>query len=43
MANVDQGTGAAGIKVLCSNSSHAVMDELVPAFERASGHIVSIG
>jgi molybdate transport system substrate-binding protein len=30
------------IKVLCSNSSHAVMDELVPAFERSSGHKVSI-
>ncbi len=43
MANENQAGGAAGIKVLCSNSSHAVMDELVPAFERASGHKVSIG
>lgn len=33
---------AAGIKVLCSNSSHAVMDELMPEFERASGHKVAI-
>ncbi len=39
MTNQNQ---AAGIKVLCSNSSHAVMDELLPAFERASGHKVSI-
>jgi molybdate transport system substrate-binding protein len=38
----NQATGAAGIKVLCSNSSHAVMEELLPAFERASGHKVSI-
>ena len=43
MANENQAGGAAGINVLCSNSSHAVMDELVPAFERASGHKVSIG
>ena len=42
MTNEDQATGAAGIKVLCSNSSHAVMKELLPAFERASGHKVSI-
>lgn len=42
MINEDQATGAAGIKVLCSNSSHAVMEELLPAFERASGHKVSI-
>ena len=42
MTHLDQGTGAAGIKVLCSNSLHAVMEELVPAFERASGHKVSI-
>lgn len=40
MANPIQATS---IKVLCSNSSHAVMDELLPAFERASGHEVSIG
>lgn len=39
-----QGTDAhtAEIRVLCSNSSHAVMDELVPGFERASGHTVSV-
>lgn len=42
MINEDQATGTAGIKVLCSNSSHAVMEELLPAFERASGHKVSI-
>ena len=42
MTNQDQATGAAGIKVLCSNSTHAVMEELVPAFEHASGHRVSI-
>lgn len=42
MTNQDQTNGAAGIKVLCSNSSHAVMEELLPAFERASGHQVSI-
>lgn len=42
MANQDQATGAAGIKVLCSNSSHAVMKELAPAFERASGYKVAI-
>lgn len=42
MTNQNQATGAAGIKVLCSNSSHAVMEELLPAFERASGHKVSI-
>jgi molybdate transport system substrate-binding protein len=38
----DQATGAAGIKVMCSNSSHAVMKELIPAFERASGNKVAI-
>ena len=39
-----RGTDAdtAGIRVLCSNSSRAVMDELVPQFERASGHKVSV-
>jgi molybdate transport system substrate-binding protein len=42
MTTQDCTAGAAGIKVLCSNSSHAVMKELIPAFERASGHKVSI-
>ena len=42
MASEDQAAGAAGIKVLCSNSSHAVMKELIPAFERESGHQVAI-
>jgi molybdate transport system substrate-binding protein len=42
MTNQDRTAGAAGIKVLCSNSSHAVMKELIPAFERASGHKVAI-
>lgn len=42
MTNQRTGANAAQIKVLCSNSSHAVMDELVPEFERASGHKVSI-
>jgi len=42
MTDRNQAPGAAGIKVLCSNSSHAVMEELLPAFERASGHKVSI-
>lgn len=42
MTNQNQATGAAGIRVLCSNSSHTVMEELLPAFERASGHKVSI-
>lgn len=39
-----QGTDAntAEVRVLCSNSSHAVMDELVPEFERASGHKVAV-
>src|ERR1700693_4983999 len=32
----------AAITVLCSNSSRAVMDELVPQFERATGHKVAI-
>ena len=36
------GANAAQIKVLCSNSSRAVMDELVPQFERASGHKVAV-
>lgn len=35
-------TAAAELKVLCSNSSRAVMDELVPQFERETGHKVSI-
>lgn len=39
MANQEQ---AGGIQVICSNSSRAVMDELLPAFERASGHHVTI-
>jgi molybdate transport system substrate-binding protein len=42
MTNQDQAAGAAGIKVLCSNSLHAVLKELVPAFERAGGHKVAI-
>jgi molybdate transport system substrate-binding protein len=42
MTNQDQAAGAAGIKVLCSNSLHAVLKELVPDFERASGHKVAI-
>ncbi len=42
MTNQNQATGAAGIKVLCSNSSSAVMKELIPAFERASGYQVAI-
>jgi molybdate transport system substrate-binding protein len=33
---------AAQLKVLTSNSMRAVMDELVPQFERASGHKVSL-
>ena len=33
---------AAEIKVLSSNGVHSVMVELVPAFERATGHKVSI-
>jgi molybdate transport system substrate-binding protein len=32
----------AAIAVLCSNSSRAVMDELIPQFERANGHKVAI-
>ena len=32
----------ATIKLLTSNSMRAVMDELVPAFERASGHKVTV-
>jgi molybdate transport system substrate-binding protein len=42
MTNQRTVANAAEIKVLCSNSTHAVMDELVPEFERASGHKVSI-
>ena len=42
MTNHNQATGAAGINVLCSNSSHAVMKELIPEFERASGYKVAI-
>lgn len=42
MTNQNQATGAAEIKVFCSNSSRAVMNELLPAFERASGHKVTI-
>jgi molybdate transport system substrate-binding protein len=42
MTNQDQAAGAAAIKVLCSNSLHAVLKELVPDFERASGHKVAI-
>jgi molybdate transport system substrate-binding protein len=37
-----QRVSAAGISVLCSNGIKAVMEELVPQFERASGHSVSI-
>ena len=33
---------AAGVSVLCSNGIKAVMEELVPQFERASGHSVSV-
>jgi len=33
---------AAQLRVLTSNSMRAVMDELVPQFERASGHTVSL-
>src|SRR3990172_4201808 len=32
----------AEIKVFSTNSMHAVLDELVPAFERASGNRVSV-
>jgi molybdate transport system substrate-binding protein len=35
-------TGKTAIKVLTSNSMRAVMDELGPQFERASGHKISI-
>ena len=42
MTNQRTGAKAAEIKVLCSNSTHAVMDELVPEFERASGHKVAV-
>ena len=38
----DRQSGGATLKVLTSNSMHAVMDELVPQFERASGHRISI-
>src|SRR3977135_1762128 len=34
--------GAAEIKVLCSNGLRAVMQELAPEFERASGHKVLV-
>jgi molybdate transport system substrate-binding protein len=34
--------GAAEIKVLCSNGLTAVMNDLVPHFERVSGHKVSV-
>lgn len=34
--------GAAGIKILCSNSLQGVLKELVPAFESASGNKVEI-
>jgi molybdate transport system substrate-binding protein len=34
--------GAAEIKVLCSNGLRAVMQELAPQFERASGHKVAV-
>jgi molybdate transport system substrate-binding protein len=34
--------GAADIKVLCSNGLRAVMQELAPEFERASGHKVLV-
>jgi molybdate transport system substrate-binding protein len=38
-----QATAAnAAITVLCSNSSRAVMDELIPEFERGSGHKIAI-
>jgi len=37
-----QSGGSVTLKVLTSNSMHAVMDELVPQFERASGHRISI-
>jgi molybdate transport system substrate-binding protein len=37
-----QAGGDARIKVLTSNSMRAVMDELVPQFERASAHRISI-
>ena len=37
-----QSGGSFTLKVLTSNSMHAVMDELVPQFERASGHRISI-
>ncbi len=42
MSDRNHVTGTAGIEVLCSNSSRAVMNELLPAFERASGHTVTI-
>jgi ABC-type molybdate transport system substrate-binding protein len=35
-------TNAAAIKVLCSNGIKAVMEDLVPQFERATKHKVVI-
>lgn len=34
--------GAAEIRVLCSNGFRAVMQDLVPQFERATGHTVTV-
>ena len=32
----------ATIKLMCSNSMHGVMDELLPQFQAASGHRVAV-
>lgn len=42
MTTQQGGAGAAAIKVLSSNSSRAVLDELLPGFERANGFQVSV-
>ena len=34
--------GAAEIKVLCAVALHPAMDELIPAFERSTGHKVTV-
>lgn len=39
---VDSAAAPAAIALLASNSTHGVLDELVPAFERASRHSVSV-
>ncbi|OGA41368.1 MAG: hypothetical protein A3G24_06380 [Betaproteobacteria bacterium RIFCSPLOWO2_12_FULL_62_13] len=42
MTTQETSAKAAELKVFCSNSVRAVMDELVPQFERASGHKVAV-